>query len=43
LPEDLKDGYFKEHHSVSKMHCKTEFEGVKNRFIDAVVENIKQR
>ncbi|XP_062594213.1 uncharacterized protein LOC134255715, partial [Saccostrea cucullata] len=43
LPIDLNDGCFKGHHSVSKLHCETEFTGVKNKFIDAVIGNIKQR
>lgn len=43
LSDELKDGFYKETHKVSKMACKTEFECLKKKFIDAVIENINQR
>lgn len=43
LSDDLKDGFYKETHKVSKMSCRTEFESLKKKFIDAVIENINQR
>lgn len=41
--DDLKDGFYRETHKVSKMSCKAEFESLKKKFIDAVIENISQR
>lgn len=43
LPDDLKDGVFKGHHKVAKLHTATEFENVKKSFIDEILLNISKR
>lgn len=38
--DDLKDGFYKEIYKVLKMFCRIEFESLKKKFIDVVIENI---